>query len=75
MATRNAPIGQNFSSKEPKSISKSDDFVWNLPGLQKHGFYAAAYYLSKYEKNQIPKKARSTRSTANLKGPALATTK
>jgi hypothetical protein len=33
-------------------VEKSDDFVWNLPGFDKHEFYAAAHFLRKQEKNQ-----------------------
>jgi hypothetical protein len=37
--------------KPPKSVTKSDDEIWNLPGFNKYEFYAASEYF-RSEKNQ-----------------------
>lgn len=59
--------GQKDTSKPSNRVSKSDDFVWKLPGFDKYGFYAAANYLSKQEKNQgLSWSANNTQASTNI---------
>ena len=65
---RNPFKGQENMPKPPKRISKSDDFIWDLPGFNKYEFYAAADYLRRHEKNQgIPRRANNTQAPTNIR--------
>lgn len=58
-----------LTDQEPSSkVSNSDDFVWDLPGLHKYEFYAAADYLRRHEKNQgLPRPANNTQASTNTR--------
>lgn len=69
-----AEQGLSAHSKEPGDepsvlprSTESDDFVWELPGFDKAGFYAAADYLRTLEQNQdLPRAAEHTYSRTNI---------
>lgn len=65
---RNPSKGEENTPKPPKRVSKSDDFVWDLPGFDKYEFYAAADYLRRHEKNQgLPRPANNTQAPTNIR--------